>query len=196
MPRIQANQINQINETNPSVPTGSDDSTQGFLVGDEWLDSSTNTVYKLLSETSPGNAVWALSVSPTASHPVHLDTVDPTSGADSNAGFSVGDHWVNTVTPSVFQATSVAIGNAVWLNLSASASSVIVEDEGIPVSGAPHSTLNFVGSGIVASDGGGGKVTVTVNTTVAAALVSVRGVSCPELVFSRSGCVLSLRNGC
>ena len=129
-------------------------------------------------------------------HPVHIDTVDPTATDDSAAGFVAGEHWVNTTTPSIWEAVSVGAGAAVWLNLSASASAVIVEDEGTPIGGAPHSTLNFVGGGVVASDAGGGKATITINQVVAAALVSVKAPGCPELAFKRDGCVISIRSGC
>jgi hypothetical protein len=40
---------------------------------------------------------------------------------------------------------------------------VAVEDEGTPVAGGPHTTLNFVGTGVTATDGGGGTATITVS---------------------------------
>jgi hypothetical protein len=129
-------------------------------------------------------------------HPVHFAIVDPTVTADSGNGFIAGQHWVNTATPSVWEAVSVGVGAAVWLDLSASASSVIVEDEGTPIGGAPHTKLNFIGGGVVASDGGGGTANVTINQVVAVAIVSVKRVGCPELIFKRDGCTLSIRSGC
>jgi hypothetical protein len=47
-------------------------------------------------------------------------------------------------------------------NLLAGGSSVIFQDEGSPVTGAPHTTVNFVGAGVTATNGGGGVVTVTI----------------------------------
>ena len=41
-------------------------------------------------------------------------------------------------------------------------STIIVEDEGATVTGGPHSTLDFVGSGVTATDAGGGVCTVTI----------------------------------
>ena len=38
----------------------------------------------------------------------------------------------------------------------------IIQDEGVPLAGAPHSTINFVGAGVAATDGGGGVAVVTV----------------------------------
>lgn len=43
------------------------------------------------------------------------------------------------------------------------AGSVTVQDEGSGVAGAPHSTLNFVGAGVVATNGGGGVATITIS---------------------------------
>ncbi len=40
--------------------------------------------------------------------------------------------------------------------------SIVVQDEGTPVAGAPHTGLNFVGGGVDATDGGGGIVQVSV----------------------------------
>ena len=40
--------------------------------------------------------------------------------------------------------------------------SIVVEDEGTPVVGAPHTGLNFVGGGVAATNAGGGLVAVTV----------------------------------
>lgn len=39
---------------------------------------------------------------------------------------------------------------------------VSVEDEGSPVTGTPHTTLDFAGAGVTASDAGGGKATITI----------------------------------
>jgi hypothetical protein len=40
--------------------------------------------------------------------------------------------------------------------------SIIVQDEGTPVAGAPHTGLDFVGDGVLATDAGGGLVAVTI----------------------------------
>lgn len=61
-------------------------------------------------------------------------------------------------------------------------STIIIEDEGIVVGGGPHDTLNFVGSGVTATDAGGGEATITItgggDVTAAANIVDnsiVRG---------------------
>ena len=38
----------------------------------------------------------------------------------------------------------------------------VIQDEGTPLAGAPHDTINFVGAGVSAADAGGGKATVTI----------------------------------
>jgi len=54
-------------------------------------------------------------------------------------------------------------------------STIIVEDEGVPVVGGPFTTLDFVGEGVVATDGGGGTATVTIPRTVAVDGVTITG---------------------
>jgi len=44
-----------------------------------------------------------------------------------------------------------------------SGSTIIVQDEGITVGGGPHDTLNFVGAGVVVTDGTGGVATITIS---------------------------------
>jgi len=45
------------------------------------------------------------------------------------------------------------------------AAHIIVQDEGSPLAGTPHDTLNFIGGDIVASDAGGGVVSLTISAT-------------------------------
>ena len=54
-------------------------------------------------------------------------------------------------------------------------STIIVEDEGVLVVGGPFATLDFVGEGVVATDGGGGTATVTIPRTVATDGVTITG---------------------
>ena len=58
MGRLSADQYEQFNNITSSAPGGGDDSTQGYELGDEWLDTSTKKVWKLVAEPSPGNAEW------------------------------------------------------------------------------------------------------------------------------------------
>ncbi len=50
------------------------------------------------------------------------DTVDPTVNDDINAGFSVGQHWINTTTDKGFECMDNAAGAAVWVETTAGAS--------------------------------------------------------------------------
>ena len=116
MSRIAADQYTQLSRVGAGAPTVSDDSAQGYALGDEWLDTATQKVWKLVAESAPGSAVWKdTTQSASGAHPVHLDTVNPTTANDTTQGYVAGDHWVNTTSPStLWQAVSVAVGAAVW----------------------------------------------------------------------------------
>lgn len=45
---------------------------------------------------------------------IYSSSSDPTTSADSTAGYRVGDAWFNTTTGNVFDAISVAAGAAIW----------------------------------------------------------------------------------
>jgi hypothetical protein len=60
------------------------------------------------------------------------------------------------------------------------ASTLSVEEEGTPVPNGPHDTMNFIGGGVTAADGGGGTVTVTI----------APGAAPIDTVFGRTGTVL------
>lgn len=57
----------------------------------------------------------------------------------------------------------------------AGTAAILVEDEGVPVVGGPFTALDFVGEGVVASDGGGGTATVTIPRTVAVDGTTITG---------------------
>jgi hypothetical protein len=57
-----------------------------------------------------------------------------------------------------------------------------IEDEGTPVTGGPHDTMNFVGSGVTAADAGGGEVTITI----------AAGSAPIDTVFGRTGTVVAV----
>jgi len=54
---------------------------------------------------------------------------------------------------------SLAVGAA---NDAGVSTVIIVEDEGVPLPGAPHNTLNFIGAGVLATDAGGGVADITI----------------------------------
>jgi hypothetical protein len=49
----------------------------------------------------------------------------------------------------------------------------IIQDEGVAVAGAPHTTLNFVGAGVTVTNAGGGIATITIPGGAASNLGSV-----------------------
>ncbi len=54
---------------------------------------------------------------------------------------------------------------------------IIVDDEGSPVAGGPHSTLDFVGAGVTVTDGTGGVATITIPSGGGGDTVTINGVS-------------------
>jgi hypothetical protein len=105
----------------PSDPTVNDDDSKAYDVGSRWINTVTGKVLFCVDNTI-GAATWKDVSTPGAgSHPVHTDTVDPTVNDDSNAGYNVGDHWINTSTQAIFQAVDVSVGAAVWVDVSAAA---------------------------------------------------------------------------
>lgn len=50
-------------------------------------------------------------------HPVTLSTADPTVNDDANAGFSIGDHWINITSKEPFQLVDSTAGAAIWKSL-------------------------------------------------------------------------------
>jgi len=95
-------------------PTVNDDGTQALDVRSLWVNESNGKVWFCV-DNSTGAAVWKDVSTPGAgSHPVTVSASDPTVTDDSNAGFTIGDHWINTTTKRVFQATDVTVGAAVW----------------------------------------------------------------------------------
>ncbi len=75
-------------------------------------------------------------------------------------------HTIEAVVPLV-PPPGQLIGQVPWIQQPGAGgggggSTIIVEDEGAPIAGNPKSTLNFVGAGVTASDGGGGIATITI----------------------------------
>lgn len=111
--------ITDVKET--SDPGATDDESKAFDVGSRWINTSVGKVWFCVDITVSA-AVWKDVSTPGAgTHPVHVDTVDPTVNDDSSAGFIVGEHWINTVSADIFQAVSVGVGVAVWVEVSTKA---------------------------------------------------------------------------
>lgn len=107
------------NDTATTDPSATDDANQGWDVGSHWTNTVLGKVWFCVDK-SVGTAVWKDVSTPGAgSHPVTLNAVDPTVTDDTNSGFVVGDHWINTaaVPRRAFQVTDVSVGTAVWIRV-------------------------------------------------------------------------------
>jgi len=104
--------LTNIEETRNPVVT--DDDSEALDIGSQWINLSTGQVWYCV-DNAVGAAIWKDVSTPGAgSHPVTVSASDPLVTSDSNAGFSVGDHWINTTAKTVYQAIDVSVGAAVW----------------------------------------------------------------------------------
>jgi hypothetical protein len=98
---------------------------------------------------------------------IHAATTDPTVDDDSAHGYGVGSRWINTVDDTVFECVDATTGDAVWIDLTDTASisltspdgtiditgsyQIDVADGAIDLSklddGTPNTLLGFDGSG-------------------------------------------------
>ena len=58
MGKLDANQYEHLANISAGAPSASDGVAAGFDLGNEWLDTTTNQVYKFVAEPTPGSAVW------------------------------------------------------------------------------------------------------------------------------------------
>jgi|GEM_PF-4593009 len=94
-------------------PTASNDDTQGYAVGSNWINTTNNTLYTAVDVTT-GAAVWQLQGGGVGVQNNFTATVNPAVGNDSSQGYAIGSVWINTATNAVFTATDVTVGAAVW----------------------------------------------------------------------------------
>ena len=122
-----------------------DFSLSGFDVGAVFNQLSVGSIIYIQQNSTQGNAVlFEVSGSP----------VD--NGGWWTVPVTVTDsgtlHSNNSVCSVIFVAGGGGSGG----------STIITQDEGVVVTGGPHSTLNFVGGGVVATDAGSGVTTVSI----------------------------------
>lgn len=87
------------------------------------------------------------------------DVIITTVAADEILKWS-GSDWINnTLAEAGVSATGHTHTQSEITDLT---KTIIVDDEGSPVSGGPHDTLDFVGAGVVVTDAGSGTATVTI----------------------------------
>ena len=105
-------------------PTVSDDSSAGYSIGSQWVNTTSNTVY-LCVDSSAAAAVWKeITQNPTPTDNL-AGTADPTVTDDSSAGYSIGSTWVNTVASTVFICVDATANTAVWHQTDAASSPII-----------------------------------------------------------------------
>lgn len=115
MGRLSADQFDQLIAAVGSNPTVNDDSTQGYNIGDEWLNTTTGRTFKLMDATVAA-AVWKRETNRKLNE---VAIVNPDATDDDIAGYEVGSMWVNTATNELFVAISVSTGAAIWKNTTA-----------------------------------------------------------------------------
>lgn len=111
---------------------------------------------------------------PSPAAPADVDKSAASAGASTNVARQDHKHDISTAAP-VDVGTANSEGVATSLGRSdhvhkhganadvhSSGQPVTLEDEGVPVTNTPHTTMNFVGSGVAVTDAGGGVATVTV----------------------------------
>jgi len=87
-------------------------------------------------------------------------SADPTIGAGYEA--PVGSLYLRT-NGSVYRKVDTADVDWKIMDSVNAGSSVIIEDEGVTVTGGPFTNLNFIGEGVTAVDGGTGTVDITID---------------------------------
>ena len=111
-------------------PTATDDISEALDIGSRWINTTNNSVWFCVDDTASA-AVWKdVSASASGSHPVTISIVNPAVTDDSNSGFAIGDHWINTASlpKRAWQATDVSVGAAVWTRVTNVKSNIALID--------------------------------------------------------------------
>ena len=111
---------------------------------------------------------------PSPAAPADVDKSAAAAGASTNVARQDHKHDVSTAAPvdvgtanSEGVATSLARSNHVHkhganADVHSSGQPVTLQDEGVPVTNTPHTTVNFAGTGVVVTDAGAGVALVTI----------------------------------
>lgn len=108
------------------APTAIDDSGDGYIVGQGWINTTDNSFY-IATDVSVGAAVWEL-VSGGGAEAPHTATADPTVNDDTVDGYVIGQLWVNTASDEAWIATDVTTGAAVWVNITSGFGTITADD--------------------------------------------------------------------
>ena len=98
-----------ISDKNPVV---TDDRNKSVVFGSRWLNTVSQEEFVCIN-SDPGAAVWKSTTAGGGPLP-HTAIVNPAITDDSGDGYAIGQVWINTVTNTVFVATVVTIGAAIW----------------------------------------------------------------------------------
>lgn len=96
-------------------PTVNDDTGDGYVVGQIWVNASADSVF-IATDVTAAAAVW-VDVSTGGGSTTHVATADPTVNDDSGDGYVVGQLWLNTANNNVFMMRTATVAAAVWINL-------------------------------------------------------------------------------
>jgi len=118
---------------------------------------------------------WVKDDSPTTPHFKQGD------GTDHNLLTPEGTNVLSTAEATDLVLKTDGAGGTTWAAETAGGS-MTIEEEGTPVAGGPHDTMNFVGAGVTAADAGGGQVNVTI----------APGAAPIDTVFGRTGTVVAV----
>lgn len=146
------------NNASTAAPGVTNDASEGYTVGSQWLDVTNDRGYLLLDATENA-AVWKEVTAGQSAALNKLDaTVAPVAGDDSADGYSVGSLWIDVTADLAYVCVDASEAAAVWQGISASGG---LDAEGVEdVVGA----LVVGGTGITATyDDGVGSLTLALS---------------------------------
>jgi len=94
----------------------------------------------------------------------HDASVNPNSSNDKNDGYSTNSTWLNKSSNEYWICIDNAIGNAIWKK-PVTVAGIDIKDEGISIPNTPHTSINFIGDSVVATDGSSGVANITISGT-------------------------------
>ena len=127
-------------------PGSNNDSTQGFVIGDRWINTSNDSEF-VATNVLAGDAIWKNTTIGKA-YSLYQFLIAPTINDDITLDYLVGDRWVNTLTGDEYVLINNTIGAAIW-NLSTSSQTTIIEGDTI-IEGNTIINSNITFSGAVA----------------------------------------------
>jgi cytoskeletal protein CcmA (bactofilin family) len=94
------------------APTFSNDSSQGYTIGSQWINNSSDKAY-ICVDSSENMAVW---ISGSAFVPTskYNAEIPPTSNNDAEQGYSVGSLWFDSLNNNAYVCLNNSTDTAVW----------------------------------------------------------------------------------